>query len=173
MHFQAHQYNFYGGKTILAQCLGFIPRSLLPFRDQYNWGLVTLEIVGSRSATHLGLGHVWFFDWYLNFGFLGVVLEGVFMGLMYRLLDTRLLELVAAARKTKDYGYFDLFKIWMGWIILGCCFTSSSILLIYPYVLGFVTLYAVALVAQKLTRTASGLAAREEDHRFAPARLRT
>jgi len=172
MNFQAHQYSFYWGKTLLAQALGFIPRSLLPLREAYGWGTVTLDILGTRSFAHFGYGHVWFFDWYLNFGYPGVVVEGIFMGLMYRRLDTSLLGFAAAAKKANTYDYFDLFKIWLAWIILGCCFTSSSILLIYPLVLGFVCLYGSALIAQKVTGTAPGLAAREEDRKLAPAGFR-
>jgi oligosaccharide repeat unit polymerase len=162
LNFQAHGYSFYWGKTILAQLMGFIPRGFMDFRTQYGWGPVTLDIIGSKNAVHLGFGHVYFFDWYLNFGYLGVVVEGLLLGLACHAIDASLLALRATAGRTKTYDFFKLFKVWFAWMILGCFLLESGIFYIYPYALGYAALYVTALIAQKITGRFSGVAPLEK-----------
>jgi hypothetical protein len=78
--------NFYLGKTILAGVLNFLPSAIFPFRDEFTIGRVTNVIVGLPTDTHFGLRASNFGEWYLNFGWLGVIIEGLILGIGYAIV---------------------------------------------------------------------------------------
>jgi oligosaccharide repeat unit polymerase len=148
MNFERHRYPFMHGKTILAGFLGFLPRSVFPFREEYGWGFVSKEVVHNTSLYHPGLGHVVFGDWYINFGYPGVVVEGFTFGLILRLLDSRLVYVVRRRHQISEADvYFAVFKIWFAVGVLGYLFSSALTVLLYPYFLG----YCVMVFAARLT----------------------
>ena len=78
------------GKTYVAGLLGFIPRTLMPFRQQYAFATYFNEVVGFKKDSHGGLRPGPFGEAYLNFGIPGVVVMGVIQGLIFGFLRSRL-----------------------------------------------------------------------------------
>ena len=150
MAFEANRYPLFHGRTILAGLLGFVPSSLLPFRQQYAWGAVTLNIVHITNPLHFGLGQVLFSDWYLNFGIAGVVLQGLVIGVVLRWLDTRLLDVRRPPKGAESDQYFHLFGVWFRLEILGTLCASASVMLVYPQLLGYMLILAVAYGARQI-----------------------
>ncbi len=144
MAFEANRYPLFYGKTILAGLLGFIPSSLLPFRQQYAWGSVTLSIVNITNPLHFGLGQVLFADWYINFGTAGVALEGFVIGVLLKWLDVRLLHIRRPPKGTVPDQYFQLFGLWFRHEILGSLCASANVMLVYPQLLAYMLILAVA-----------------------------
>jgi len=151
MNVERHRYPLFYGKTILAGFLGFLPRSILHFREQYGWGLFTLEVVHSRNTMHFGLAHVVFGDWYVNFGYPGVVVEGLLLGFILRQLDSRLFFVLSHAKQIRDSErYYAVFKLWFIMSILGYAFSSALSVLIYPYLAGYFLMLLVAVVVRTI-----------------------
>jgi oligosaccharide repeat unit polymerase len=151
LNVERHRYPLFYGKTILAGLLGFLPRSIFPFREQYGWGFFTLEIIHSKNVLHFGLGHVIFGDWYINFGYPGVIFEGLLIGFILRQLDSRLFFILSQARQIRDGDcYFAVFKVWFVMSILGYAFSSAASMLIYPYLAGFFVMLFVAIAVRTI-----------------------
>jgi oligosaccharide repeat unit polymerase len=151
MNVERHRYPLFYGKTILAGFLGFLPRSIFPFREQYGWGLFTLEVVHSKNAFHFGLAHVLFGDWYVNFGYPGVAVEGVILGFVLRQLDARLLYALSRGKQIRDAErYFTIFKLWFTMSMLGYAFSSALTVLMYPYLAGYFLMLFVAIVVRTI-----------------------
>jgi oligosaccharide repeat unit polymerase len=151
MNVERHRYPLFYGKTILAGYLGFLPRSIFPFREQYGWGLFTLEIVHSKNAFHFGLAHVVFGDWYVNFGYLGVIIEGILLGFILRQLDSRLLFIISHGKRIREEDrYYAAFKLWFIMSILGYAFSSALSVLIYPYLAGYLLMLLVAMMVRAI-----------------------
>jgi oligosaccharide repeat unit polymerase len=150
MAFEGNRYPLFHGKTILAGLLGFVPSSILPFRQQYAWGVVTLNIVHITSPLHFGLGQVLFADWYINFGTAGVALEGLVIGVALKWLDVRLFDVRRPPKGAESDQYFHLFGIWFRWGILGSLCSSASVMLAYPQLLGYMLILAVAYGARQI-----------------------
>jgi oligosaccharide repeat unit polymerase len=151
MCFEAGRYPLFYGKTLLAGHLGFIPSSILPFRQQYTWGAMTHEVVDIRDPMHFGLGHVYFGDWYINFGYIGVVVEGLLIGAFIRFLDERLLHIRSAMGTASGYNYLSLFKLWFWASVVGLGFTSAGAVLVYPNLLGYFGLLAFGRLAYRMS----------------------
>jgi len=145
MGFEANRYPLFYGKTILAGLLGFIPRSLLPFREQYAWGPVALDILNrTGDPFFFGPAQVVFADWYLNFGTAGVVLEGLVIGVLLKWLDVRLFHIRRREKGAAPDQYFQLFGLWFRWGILGSLCASANVMLMYPQLLAYMLILAVA-----------------------------
>jgi oligosaccharide repeat unit polymerase len=150
MGFEANRYPLFYGKTILAGLLGFVPSSVLPFRQQYAWGAVTLGIVNITNPLHFGLGQVLFADWYINFGTAGIALEGLVIGALLKWLDVRLLQIRRRPKGAVSDQYFQLFGLWFRLGVLGTLCTSASVMLVYPQLLGYILILAVAYAARQI-----------------------
>jgi len=157
MGFEANRYPLFYGKTILAGLLGFVPSSLLPFRQQYAWGSVTLGIVNITNPLHFGLGQVLFADWYVNFGTAGVVVEGLVIGGLLKWLDVRLLDIRRRPKGAVSDQYFQLFGLWFRVGILGSLCASANVMLMYPQLLGYMLILAVAYGARRIFGVRSGV----------------
>jgi len=79
--------HFWLGRTYLAGLMGFVPRALSSFRDTWSLGAVTTTMVGLNPETHPGLRPGYFGESYLNFGYTGVLLMGLFIGAIVRKVD--------------------------------------------------------------------------------------
>jgi oligosaccharide repeat unit polymerase len=77
----------WAGKTYLAAATAFIPRFISSFRDTWSLGATTAATAGFDPQTHPGLRPGGFGEGYLNFGFLGVVVVGIIMGLIIKKVD--------------------------------------------------------------------------------------
>jgi len=141
--FEVNRYPLFYGRTILAGLLGFIPSSVLPFRQQYAWGALSLNIVNLTDPLHFGLGQVVFADWYVNFGEAGVVLEGLVIGVLLRWLDARLLCIRRLPNDTPDQ-YFQIYGLWFRCDILGSLCASANVMLMYPQLLAYMSIIGVA-----------------------------
>jgi oligosaccharide repeat unit polymerase len=80
---------FFGGKTILAGIFGFIPSSVLPFREEFTFSRVTNIIIGLPTDTSFGTRASFFGEWYFNFNWPGVLLLGLIAGLLFALLESK------------------------------------------------------------------------------------
>ncbi len=150
MSFEANRYPFFHGKTILAGLLGFVPSGILPFRQQFAWGNITLEVVHYTDPLHFGLGQVLFADWYVNFGTLGVALEGLIIGVLLRWLDVRLFEIRRMPREAAQDQYFLLFGLWFRFDILGSLCASANVMLVYPQLLAYMSILGLAYVLRRI-----------------------
>ena len=148
--FEANRYPLFYGKTILAGLLGFIPSSVLPFRQQYGWGTVTLDVVNITDPLHFGLGQVLFADWYVNFGAVGVALEGLAIGVLLKWLDVRLLDIRRLPKGAASDQYFQLFGLWFRLGILQILCNSAGVMLVYPQLLGYMLILAVAYAVRQI-----------------------
>ena len=72
--------SWYSGLTQLAGLLAFLPTVLVPFRAEWNWGVVTTTLVGLDPRVTPGLRTTIFGEAYFNFGLVGVILAGLFYG---------------------------------------------------------------------------------------------
>ncbi len=79
--------HFWLGRTYLAALMGFIPRTLSTFRDTWSLGVMTTTMVGFDPDLHPGLRPGFFGESYFNFGYLGVVTMGLFIGTIVRKVD--------------------------------------------------------------------------------------
>jgi hypothetical protein len=84
------------GKTYAAGFLGFVPRTLVPFRQEYSFATYANEIVGFKKDSHGGLRPGPFGEAYLNFGIPGVIVMGILQGLIFGFVRSRLDRLRAA-----------------------------------------------------------------------------
>lgn len=89
------------GKTYAAGLLGFIPRTVMPFRQQYAFATYFNEVVGFKKDSHGGLRPGPFGEAYLNFGIPGVVVMGVLQGLIFGFVRARLDRL-------RELGVYDM-----------------------------------------------------------------
>jgi hypothetical protein len=76
--------DWFGGRTQLAGILGFVPAVLSPFRTDWGWGRVSVELVGigfrDTPGVHPGLRPGAFGEPYMNFGLPGVIVGGLALG---------------------------------------------------------------------------------------------
>lgn len=77
---------YFLGLTYLAGFMSFLPRALSPFREQYAYGVVTATTVGFSPLSHAGLRIGIFGEPFINFGWVGVIIAGLFMGVSIRYL---------------------------------------------------------------------------------------
>jgi oligosaccharide repeat unit polymerase len=145
MAFERGRYPLYWGKTIVAGFMTFVPSRWSPFKQTYSWGVVTRTLVNYRDPYSLsGLGSVWFGDWYINFGYPGVVIEALLMGLVFRLFDTRLLNVLSSYKRSGKYDYYSVYKVWFFWLVASMAFASGSSDFVEPFLVGFLIMIAVA-----------------------------
>lgn len=74
------------GMTYLAGLISFLPRVISPFREKFAYGVVTATTVGFSPLKHAGIRIGVFGEPYINFGWIGVIAAGVFMGISIRCL---------------------------------------------------------------------------------------
>ncbi|HEX5435621.1 MAG TPA: O-antigen polymerase [Gemmatimonadaceae bacterium] len=74
------------GKTELAGLLAFAPSAMIPFRQDWGWGVVSTTWTGLNSKVHPGLRPGSFGELYFNFGIPGVVVGGLLFGYIARRL---------------------------------------------------------------------------------------
>jgi len=118
---------FYQGKTILAGALGFLPSFVLPFREEFTFSRVTNTIVGLPVDTHFGLRASRFGEWYLNFGWIGVIALGIILGIGYAFIQGKFNELLFSQRG--DLKVFSLSTVFLMVSFLEA-FTSTNIFFI-------------------------------------------
>jgi oligosaccharide repeat unit polymerase len=83
------------GQTYLAGALGFLPRSIVPFRQDYALSLYLNRFLGFEEDTHAGLRPGPFGEAYINFGWAGAAIMGVVLGLILGDIRFKLDKLVA------------------------------------------------------------------------------
>lgn len=77
--------HFLFGKSFFSDML---PGSLLPkYFEAWKWPIITRPFDHIDTVGFPGLRPTLFGEWYLNFGFPGVAVEGFFMGLLVRSID--------------------------------------------------------------------------------------
>jgi oligosaccharide repeat unit polymerase len=78
---------FWAGKTYLAAVLSFVPRVASEFRDTWGLGVATATTVGFDPQVHPGLRPGVFGEGFFNFGWIGVILAGLMLGVILRRVD--------------------------------------------------------------------------------------
>ncbi|MGH9403296.1 MAG: O-antigen polymerase [Terriglobia bacterium] len=152
-YFELGRYNFVHGKTILAGLLGFLPHGEGSFRSQYRWGTFALRVTGNDDpTTHYGLGQVMFADWYVNFGYSGVIIEGLLFGLFMRFIDERLLYLRNKAKTLKEFDCYGAFRVWTWSSICSGLISSATAPFTYPTLGGLIAIGAFSLVVHKISQ---------------------
>jgi hypothetical protein len=85
-----------------------------------------------------------FADWYVNFGVVGVALEGLVIGVLLKWFDLRLLDIRRRPKGAASDQYFQLFGLWFRLGILQILCNSAGVMLVYPQLLGYMLILAVA-----------------------------
>jgi oligosaccharide repeat unit polymerase len=98
-------HNFWAGKTYLAGVMAFVPRFLSDFRDTWSIGVATATTAGFDPAVHPGLRPGIFGEGYFNFGFAGVVVVGLMLGIVARRVDTDVKRALASDRPSMMEAY--------------------------------------------------------------------
>jgi oligosaccharide repeat unit polymerase len=98
------------GKTYIAGLIAFVPRFMSSFRDIWSLGVVTATMAGFSPTEHAGLRIGVFGEAYLNFGLVGVLLLGLFIGGILRLMDLRMKQSVILFPQSdiRAYSYYIL-----------------------------------------------------------------
>jgi oligosaccharide repeat unit polymerase len=109
--------SFFGGKTLLAGIFGFVPSSILPFREEFTFARVTNSIVGLPSETSFGTRASFFGEWYFNFNWPGVLLFGLIVGVLLATLQSKYYGFLESCKQ----GNIQVFTL----VVLQFC--SSSI----------------------------------------------
>ncbi|AXE16419.1 hypothetical protein DR864_01085 [Runella rosea] len=128
--------NLLYGKSYLAAFISFIPRYISDFRNTYAISAYTNNFLGYEDGTHGGIRGGPFFESYLNFGIIGVVVIGFLWGSALSIVSKQIkTELVKSTPNfMKSYSYSFLFisanaiiltanfwqyYVFIGFIILG------------------------------------------------------
>jgi len=152
-YFEMGRYDFVHGKTILAGLLGFLPHDDFAFRSRYRWGTFALRVVGSDDpTTHAGLAHVLFADWYVNFGYTGVVVEGLILGLFLRFFDERLLHIRNSAKNLKQFDCYAAFKTWSWSGVVTTLMSSALAPFTYPTIAALLAIGGFAAAFHKISQ---------------------
>ncbi len=110
---QGHRH--YMGKTIAAGYLGMLPSSISRFRQDYAWGRVSAAIANLDPEKHFGLRPGPFGEWYFNFGWGGVIVQAMILGLAAGLVDNRVVRL--ARKGNPERWRPDVFPIFVSWML--------------------------------------------------------
>ncbi|HBS1998106.1 TPA: oligosaccharide repeat unit polymerase [Klebsiella quasipneumoniae subsp. quasipneumoniae] len=78
---------FLYGKTIFAGVISFVPSFISEYRELWGWGRWSTSLVNLDSSIHGGLRPTVFGEAYFNFGIVGVIALGFFLGLNISRLD--------------------------------------------------------------------------------------
>jgi oligosaccharide repeat unit polymerase len=151
-YFDLGRYNFVHGKTILAGLLGFLPHDEFSFRSQYRWGTFAARVVGQDDpSTHAGLAHVYFADWYVNFGYRGVAVAGLLFGLILRVADERLLRVRNRAKSLAQFDCYAAFKVWCWCGVATALISSAEAPFAYPQIAALLAIAGLAAAFHKIS----------------------
>lgn len=140
--FHRKGYEHFDGKTILAGYMGFVPSSVSRFREQYAWGRVSADIAGLNPDKMFGLRPGPFGEWYFNFGWIGVIVHAILLGLVAGNLDYRLIRSV----KQPDQVLYQVFVNWTLFsIICGPLILSSAGPAVLPNLVALVGIRLLAI----------------------------
>jgi oligosaccharide repeat unit polymerase len=78
------------GKSYIAGALGFIPRDLIAYREEYSIATYINRFLGFDKDTHGGLRPAMFGEAYLNFGITGVIVQALILGIILGEVRARL-----------------------------------------------------------------------------------
>jgi hypothetical protein len=122
---------FLYGKTYVAALLSFIPRALIPLREEWGIAMVTNQWVGFDSAVMPGLRPGLFGEAFFNFGFLGVAFFGWLFGFVLKFADEKIKEHVHLSKDLiKGYSYTLLFSFVSVLMITGGMWTFYVFILV-------------------------------------------
>ena len=124
------------GRTYLAGFATFVPRGLSDFRTLWTFGVATGRTVGLDTDLHPGLKPGQFGEAYFNFGWLGVILFGVLMGIITRQADLG----AKAAFRSREPSFMRSFAYSSLISVAACLNTSAAI----PGMYALVGLYLLA-----------------------------
>ncbi|GIL38074.1 O-antigen polymerase [Roseiterribacter gracilis] len=105
--------SFYYGRTYVAGWLAFIPSYISDFRTTYGIGRVTARLAGLDPDFHSGLRPPVFGEPYLNFGWVGVILGGLWYGFVVGRLMRWIRQGV-----DQDVGVDRYARVWAGFLML-------------------------------------------------------
>jgi oligosaccharide repeat unit polymerase len=88
-------HQLWGGKTYLAAVTAFVPRFASKFRDTWAVGVVADTTIGLDPQIHPGVRPGGFGEGFFNFGFVGVIIVGVLVGVILRRADQDVKEATA------------------------------------------------------------------------------
>ena len=101
-------HHFWLGKTYLAALTSFVPRFASEFRDHWGLGAATALTVGFDPHVHPGVRPGAFGEGYLNFGVVGVVAVGLFVGMVMYRVDMGVKQAVMSRHPLHDEGLRDV-----------------------------------------------------------------
>jgi len=84
------------GKTYAAALMGFLPRFVSDFRENWAFGVVSATMAGLSPQSHAGLRPGVFGEAYFNFGLIGVLVLGLVNGFLLRYGDWEIKRLWAS-----------------------------------------------------------------------------
>lgn len=152
-YFEADRLDFVHGKTILAGLLGFLPHDEFQFRSKYRWGTYALHVVARDDpSTHAGLAHTFFADWYVNFGYTGVILEGLLLGVVLGFFDERLLFIRRTAKNLRQFDCYAAFKAWAWCTVVTSLMSSALAPFAYPEIGALLAIAGFAAGFHKITQ---------------------
>ncbi len=129
---EVHDWSYLYGKTFWWLPLAPIPRFLIPFKPQNKMGTKMAEDYGLKGKTGGAMNWPMLVEYYVNFGFLGMLFFSFLQGLSYRFLYSLL-----------AFGKGDLNMIALFSLILPVIKIESNVTLIYGQIIQFILLWYV------------------------------
>jgi hypothetical protein len=135
------------GKTYFAGFLDFIPRELMPYRDEWGFGKFTARTAGLNPDIHAGLRPGIFGEAYFNFGICGIVLCGLLTGFLWRLYDFHAKQEIYLGR-----GVLQMYRWTTPCLFLGALQITSGVFRFYIFVILAVVAYGTAQLQKRRVR---------------------
>jgi hypothetical protein len=140
---------FWGGKTYLAAIGSFVPRFASEFRDTWGLGVVTATTVGFDPHVHPGLRPGVFGEGYFNFGWIGVTVIGLMLGVIYKRVDLDVKKALITSRPSMMHAFASTMLLGVTGALAITAGFSGLYILILIYVFSWVCLQALHLVAPR------------------------
>lgn len=127
----------YGGKTVLAGLLSFIPSSISQFRNLWSWGRITTS--SFAIGVHGGLRGGNVMEAFLNFGFFGIIIFSFFQAFFMSILEKNFCDKVIYKKNYFDerhiFSFYLIYYLYTQFICTSGFYNLYTIFVFYIFLL--------------------------------------